>query len=115
MYKNSFVICNASKFLVMFGGLVPVAYFWFNKLNLSMEIKRLSDTMITVDNIVFEYNDRTLTYHAVTAGCTHKHILSLNHFLATENPIAEKEYCDYLEFVKKLYAELKDRNICLER
>jgi len=80
-----------------------------------MEVKRISDTMVTVDNVIFEYNDRTFTYKAVSAGCTHQHILSLNHFLATENPQSERDYCDYVEWCKKLQVELTKRNICLER
>jgi hypothetical protein len=109
------LVYNDSKFPFGFGGLILVVYFWLNKLKFSMEVKRVSDTMITVDNVIFEYNDRTFTYKAITAGCTHGHIQSLNHFLATENPLAEEEYCDYLKFVRMMNATLKEKGICLER
>ncbi|HCW09274.1 MAG TPA: hypothetical protein DGG95_18105 [Cytophagales bacterium] len=79
-----------------------------------MVVKRVSATIITVDDVVFEYNERTLTYETFSDNYDQNHVLSLNHFLVTETPEIEKEYKDYFRFLDKLADLLKERGICSE-
>ena len=77
-----------------------------------MTIKRITESMIQVGNILFEYDTKELEWHPVKGNATDNHYISLQQFIATETEEAREFYEGYYNYISHLNEILNSNGIC---
>lgn len=77
-----------------------------------MIIKRIDSSTVMVDDVCFEYNEKSASYLTFSGKCTDRHWNSLNRFLRNENEKVKAEYDEYFKFFRHLNEILNEIGIC---